>query len=134
MHQEKRNRYMQACKLVYTIRKRDGISFEEFTRYWENEHADLVSEVAEDIKAKRYVQSHVISTPLNDALVESRGLLPIYDGLTEVWWDSIEDLQVGVSSPEGAAAMERLAKDESVFIDHATSTIFLTTEHEVFNK
>jgi len=125
---------MAACKLVYTIKKRDDISFEDFTRYWKTEHADLVAEVAEAINAKRYVQSHVIDTPLNDVLVASRGLHPIYDGLTEVWWDSIEDLQAGVGSPEGAAAMERLAKDEATFIDHANSTIFLTTEHEVFSR
>ncbi|WP_158241053.1 EthD domain-containing protein [Mycolicibacterium goodii] len=119
---------------MYTIRKRDDIAVEEFTRYWKNEHANLVSEVAEAIRAKRYVQSHVIDTPINDAVAESRGLLPHYDGLTEVWWDSIEDLQEGVSSVEGAAAMQRLADDESIFIDHAQSTIFLTHEHEVFDR
>jgi uncharacterized protein (TIGR02118 family) len=121
-----------AVKLVYIIRAREDLPRAEFHRYWREEHAPKVKSVAEAIKAVRYVQSHTLDTPLNDLLVESRGMSPVYEGITEVWWDSLDDLQAAVSTDEGAAAMQMLLEDESTFIDFPRSTIFMTEEIEVF--
>jgi uncharacterized protein (TIGR02118 family) len=121
-----------AVKLVYVIRAREDIPRAQFHRYWLEEHAPKVKSVAAAIQAVRYVQSHTLETPLNDLLVESRGMSPIYEGITEVWWDSLEDLQAAMSTDEGAAAMRLLMEDESTFIDFAGSTIFITEEIDVF--
>lgn len=121
-------------KLVYVVHARDDVAPEEFHRYWLEEHGPLVASVAEDIRARRYVQSHTIDTPLNQALVESRGLAPIHQGITEVWWDSVEDLQAAMSSEEGLQAAGRLVEDEARFIDFSRSTIFLTEEHVIFDR
>lgn len=120
-------------KLVYVIRRREDLSAEEFRRYWLEVHAPKVTNVAKDIRARRYVQSHALDTPLNQAFAESRGLSPTYDGITEVWWDSLDDIVAGASTPEGSAAYEMLLEDERQFIDHAGSTIFMTEEHEIFD-
>ena len=119
-------------KLVYAIRRREGLSAEEFRRYWLDVHAPKVIKVAKDIDARRYVQSHALDTPLNQAFAESRGLSPAYDGITEVWWDSLDDLTAAASTPEGEQAYQMLLEDEGEFIDHARSTIFMTEEHEIF--
>jgi uncharacterized protein (TIGR02118 family) len=121
-----------AVKLVYVIRARADIPRAEFHRYWREEHAPKVKSVAKAIHAVRYVQSHTLETPLNDLLVESRGMAPVYEGITEVWWDSLEDLQAAMSTDEGVAAMQLLTEDESTFIDFAGSTIFMTEEIDVF--
>jgi uncharacterized protein (TIGR02118 family) len=121
-----------AIKLVYIIRAREDIPPAEFHRYWREEHAPKVKSVAEAIQAVRYVQSHTLETPLNDLLVESRGMSPVYEGITEVWWDSLDDLQAAMSTDDGAAAMRLLMEDESTFIDFAGSTIFITEEIDVF--
>ena len=121
-----------AVKLVYVIRARDDVPPAEFHRYWREEHAPKVKSAAEAIQAVRYVQSHTLDTPLNDLLVQSRGMSPFYEGITEVWWDSLDDLEAAVSTEEGAAAMQLLLEDESTFIDFARSTIFLTEELEIF--
>jgi hypothetical protein len=89
--------------------------------------------VADRIGARRYVQSHTLDTPLNAVLIESRGMSPGADGITEVWWDSLEQLQAAVSTPEGGEAMQMLLEDERRFIDFARSTIFMTEEHEIFD-
>jgi hypothetical protein len=120
-------------KLVYVIRRRGDLSAEEFRRYWLEVHAPKVINVAKDIRARRYIQSHALDTPLNQAFAESRGLSQMYDGITEVWWDSLDELMVGASTPEGLAAYEMLLEDERQFIDHAASTIFMTEEHEIFD-
>ena len=120
-------------KLVYVIRRREDLSAEEFHRYWLEVHAPKVINVAKDIRARRYVQSHTLDTPLNQAFADSRGLSPWYDGITEVWWDTLEDLQDAASTPEGAQALKMLLEDEQQFIDLARSTIFMTEEHEIFD-
>jgi uncharacterized protein (TIGR02118 family) len=120
-------------KLVYVVRARADVASEEFYRYWRDEHAPKVRAVAEAIRARRYVQSHTIDTPLNAVLIDSRAMSPLFEGITEVWWDSIEDLQQAAGTPEGAEAMKLLVEDEARFIDLTRSTIFMTEEHEIFD-
>jgi hypothetical protein len=103
-------------RLVYVVHARDDVAPEEA------------------IRARKYVQSHTIETPFNQALVESRGLAPIHQGITEVWWNSLEELEAAVASPEGAAAAARLVEDEAKFVDFSRSTIFLTEEHTIFER
>ena len=119
-------------KLVYCIRKRDDIESEAFYRYWLDEHGPLVKSVAEAIGACRYVQSHTTLPDLNALMVQSRGLQPPYDGITEVWWESQADLDRGMASAEGVEAQARLIEDESRFIDFSQSSVFMTEEHPIF--
>ncbi|HLK99784.1 MAG TPA: EthD domain-containing protein [Myxococcaceae bacterium] len=120
-------------KLVYILRARSDLAPGEFNRYWLTEHAPKVREVAKAVRARKYVQSHTLNTPLNEALVSSRGMSPFYEGITEVYWDSLEELQAAIATPEGAAALKMLAEDERKFIDLARSTVFMTQEHEIFD-
>jgi uncharacterized protein (TIGR02118 family) len=120
-------------KLVYVVRRRSDVSPEEFRRYWLEEHGPLVKSIAPEHGARRYVQSHTIDTPLNDALVGIRGMAPSYDGITEVWSDSLEALQAELSSEAGQQAFGRLGEDEAKFIDIGSSTMFLTEEHTIFD-
>jgi len=120
-------------KLVYVIHRREGLSREEFHRYWLEVHAPKVRVVVNQIRARRYIQSHTIDTPLNAALAESRGLSPGCDGITEVWWDTLEDFQAAATDPGGAEALKMLLEDEQHFIDFARSTIVITEEHEIFD-
>lgn len=120
-------------KLVYCLRRRADVAPEEFHRYWLEEHGPKVRSVADAMKAVRYVQSHTCEGDLNEAFVASRGLAPAYDGITEVWWNSADDLRAATATPEGAAAMVMLQADESTFIDFSESRVFMTTEHEIFD-
>lgn len=119
-------------KLVYVLRAREDVAREEFHRYWREVHAPKVRSVAGAIGARRYVQSHTIDTPLNQTLVEGRGMGSGFEGITEVWFDSLDALTAAASTQDGQDAMAMLAEDEATFIDVARSTIFLTEEHEVF--
>lgn len=120
-------------KLVYIVRARDDIAPEEFHRYWLEEHGPMVRDVAKALRARKYIQSHTMETPLNQALIESRGMAPCYEGIAEAWWNSLDELQSGVSDPEGAEAVKMLGEDEAKFIDQSRSTMFITEEHEIFD-
>ncbi len=119
-------------KLVFCCRRRPELSREEFQRYWLDEHGPLVRSLRSALpQMRRYVQSHTLYGPVTDAVRDSRGAGEEFDGITEVWFDSLESM--GASSTEQAAAAgRRLLEDESTFIDFAGSAVFLTVEHEIF--
>ena len=50
-------------KLTYCLRRKPGMSLEEFQRYWRDTHAPLVAESAEALGIRRYVQVHTSDLP-----------------------------------------------------------------------
>lgn len=119
-------------KLTYCIRRRTDLSSDTFRKYWLEKHAPLVTKHAAALRARRYVQSHTIDTDANDMLQVSRGAAAAFDGITEVWWDSLEDFSTALATPEARRAGQELLEDERNFIDLAASSLFLTQEHTVF--
>jgi uncharacterized protein (TIGR02118 family) len=117
-------------KLTFCLRRRDELSLEEFQRYWREEHAPLVRQHAESLAIKKYVQLHSRPTPMDDALQASRGAEG-YDGVAELWFDSLDALVAAASSPAGVAAGAALLADEQKFIDLADSPLWLGEELEV---
>ncbi len=118
-------------KLVFVIRRREELSHEEFHRYWLEEHGPLARKLLESLGARRYVQTHTLGTDLNAALAATRGTAEAYDGLAEVWWDSLDALVAVAGSEEGRSANETLTADEATFIDFERSSFFITEEHAI---
>ena len=119
-------------KLVFVIRRREDLPSEEFHRYWLEEHGPLARRLLEGLGAKRYVQAHTLDTDLHGALAASRGTAEAYDGLAEIWWDSLDALIAATASEEGQRANETLTEDEARFIDFEHSSLFMTEEHTLF--
>ncbi len=119
-------------KLVYCVRRREDVAPRDFYEYWLNQHGPKVRSVQAAIGAVRYVQSHTTAPAMNDMLVASRGLAPAYDGITEVWWNGLADLEAAMQTPAGMAAMAFLIEDEATFVDFSQSRVFMTEEHEIF--
>jgi uncharacterized protein (TIGR02118 family) len=119
-------------KLVFTLRRREGLTREEFQRYWRDQHAALVKRHAGTLHIRRYVQTHARETEVDGLLASSRGSEPgIYDGVAELWWDSLEDLLAAYSTEAGQAAGAELLADEQTFIDLPRSPIWLGEENVV---
>ena len=118
-------------KFIMCCTRHPDMTREQFQDYWLNSHGPYFMKNAEIMRAKKYVQSHTIDTPLNEGLRKSRGMLPEYDGVAEVWFDSEQDLMEALSSPEGQKLGASLLKDENNFIDHAKSTAFVVKEIEL---
>jgi uncharacterized protein (TIGR02118 family) len=116
-------------KLIYALARKEGLSRDEFQRYWREVHGPLVRDAAEALGIERYVQSHSVATALDDDLRHSRGLeQPAYDGHAELWFRSEEALIEALSSPAGQEAAQRLLEDEAKFIDFAKSRMVLARE------
>ena len=119
-------------RLTYALRRRSELSREEFQRYWREEHAPLVRDHAETLRIQRYVQAHTATTPLDDALRDSRGAtVEPFDGVAELWWESVDDLAQAMSTPEGALAARELLEDEAKFIDLEHSPLWIAREEVV---
>jgi len=117
-------------KFVMCITRHPDMTRGEFKDYWMNSHGPFFMGNADAMGAKKYVQSHTLNTPLNEGLRASRGMMPEYDGVAEVWFESEEALMAGMSSPEGQKLGAALQKDEGNFIDHSKSSAFIVEEQE----
>ena len=118
-------------KLVFCLRRLPHLSREEFQRYWRERHAPLVRESAKALGIRRYVQVHTLPDDLHAALGASRGAPEAYDGVAELWFDSLEALAAAGATPEGKAAGRRLVEDERTFIDLARSPVLIAEEHPI---
>jgi uncharacterized protein (TIGR02118 family) len=121
-------------KLVFTLRRREGMTREEFQRYWREQHAPLVTRHADTLRIRRYVQTHAVDTDLDGLLAASRSSEPsFYDGVAELWWDSLEDLVAAYSTDAGQSAGAELLEDEQRFIDLPRSPLWLGEEKVVLD-
>jgi len=119
-------------KIIFCLKRKPDISRADFLRYWEEDHAKVLAEVAGPLGIRRNVHNHTITTPLDERLRQGRGTeIDDYDGVGESWFDSMEALVAASSSEEGRRAARRLAEDEARFVDFSRSRIFFVEEHVV---
>ncbi|MDX6587389.1 MAG: hypothetical protein QOI31_1862 [Solirubrobacterales bacterium] len=119
-------------KLTFVIRRKPDVEVAEFHRYWREEHSQLVATHAKTLRVRRYVQSHRIETPVDMALAAAREITgEPYDGVAELWWDSIEDVVAVMSEEAGLAASAALLEDEARFIDLSACAIWFNEEYEI---
>jgi uncharacterized protein (TIGR02118 family) len=122
-------------KLVFALKRRPDLSREDFQRYWLEQHGPLVRKHAAVLHIRRYTQTHTLAAPQGEALSSARSSIPeFYDGVAELYWDSMEDLERAASTPEGRRAARELLSDEASFIDLPNSPLWLGTEHVVVDE
>ena len=66
--------------------------------------------VAGAIGGSRYLRSHTTLPELNALMIESHGLQAPYDGVTEVWRETMVASEQGMSSPAGVRAQAKPIK------------------------
>lgn len=114
-------------KLTFCLHRLPGMSREAFQAYWFNNHAPLVARHSKVLRIRRYVQMHSATNAFNDVIRASREAPEMYDGVAELWWDSLDDL-TAPPTPESQAAGLALLEDERKFIDLPRSPLFIGEE------
>lgn len=117
-------------KLIMCLHRRSDITREAFQDYWRNSHGPFFMKHASVMRAKKYIQSHTLSSPLNEGMRQSRGMAEAFDGVAEVWFESEKELMEAMGSTEMAELGPKLVADENNFIDHARSCAFIVEEIE----
>lgn len=112
-------------KFVALMRRPAGMTHEEFVDYHRNHHAKTyMSDPTVKRLARKYIQSHAIPSGL-EGYPDSG-----FDGVTEIWFDTVEDYQEAFSSDTYKA---NVRPDEEKFIDLPNSQILVTVENPVWN-
>jgi uncharacterized protein (TIGR02118 family) len=118
-------------KLTFALVRLPHLTREAFQDYWFKTHAPLVASVAEPLGILRYIQTHSLAEEASAPLRASRGAPEPYDGVAELWYESLDSLREKMGSPEAQAAGQLLLEDERRFIDHARSPLWWGEEKVV---
>jgi uncharacterized protein (TIGR02118 family) len=126
---------VRMIKLTFVLRRRPDVDADEFHRYWREEHGPLVARHADALRIRRYVQLHRVDNPFDAALNEARGIAAEpYDGVAELWFDSLEDVAATIGTEAGARAGAELLEDEARFIDLPACSLWFGSEHTVVEQ
>jgi len=117
-------------KLIMCVKRRPGLTREEFDRHWIERHAPLVRAHQGPLGIKRYVQTVPLDNPAAQAAIQAgRGAEAVdFDGCGELWWDDLETHLAARKTPEGGAALRLLIEDERRFVDLSRSQLWYGTE------
>ncbi|HLZ74446.1 EthD domain-containing protein [Phenylobacterium sp.] len=118
-------------KLTFCLIRLPQLSREAFQDYWINTHAPLVASVAEVLQIRRYVQLHSYPEAASAALRAGRGAPAEYDGVAELWFDSLDAVVANGERPEAREAGLLLLEDERRFIDLPKSPLWWGEEKPV---
>ncbi len=118
-------------KLTFCLTRLPHLSREQFQDYWFNTHGPLVASVAETLQIRRYVQMHSLPSEASAGIRASRDAPAEYDGVAELWFDSLESLAQNGQRPEAQAAGALLLEDERKFIDLPKSPLWWGEERVV---
>ncbi|WP_028221891.1 EthD domain-containing protein [Paraburkholderia oxyphila] len=114
-------------KLVIVVKRKPGFSPQEFRDYLSTKHAAIVRECPASQKyIRKYVQSYALPIALREGSTES--LDQPFDAVSELWFDSVEDIKSFFSDPDYLATVR---PDESRFSDRDNCVFFVTEEKQV---
>ena len=121
-------------RLVFLLRRKPGLSLDEFHARWRDDHGPLVASHQTRLGILRYTQSHRLDDPLNDAMApRPGGMEPPYDGVAELWWESRRRPRRRGGTADGRRAGAELLADEAEFIDLPPSPLWLAYEYPQVN-
>ena len=105
-------------KMICLLKRKDGMSHEEFMRHWRSVHGPLAVGIA---SIRRYVQSSIREEQSRPDIPD---IAADIDGIAELWFDDQEAMTASQYDP----AMQRLLADGATFIGEIKTLIVDETE------
>jgi hypothetical protein len=106
-------------KLVCFLKRKDGLSLDEFYEHWLGHHAPLIRSTPELARhVVRYEQHRRVTEP-------SWCGTPGYDGITIQWFTSVDEFIAFTAEPKYAELIE---PDEATFLDRDAFVWMITEE------
>ena len=100
-------------KQIFTIKRKKGMSFEDFKKHYMEVHAPLVKKSFPEIR--KYIVN----------LVLQRGKETPFDAVTEICWDDIDTI---VRVAKSDTFKNVIMADEEKFIERSSAVVVLTEE------
>jgi hypothetical protein len=105
-------------KLVAFLRRKPGMTREEFSAYWEHEHGPLFLAAGEmTAPVTKYVQNHTLPSNV--------GPFDLYDGVVEIGFRQVGDIARVFGHP---SYLEVIRPDEERFLDSSQQIVVATDE------
>jgi hypothetical protein len=117
-------------KSILLLKRKQGLTREEFLQYYERRHVPLVRTLLPSIA--RYTRNYLDLTPVasgGTVGAELPGQPPDFDVITELWFEGpaqYEEFLNALADPEVA---RRLREDEESFLDRTTMRMFSVSEY-----
>ena len=109
-------------KLLVLVKRKQGMSFEEFDRYWNETHASVVLGVPEFKRhIRKYVQSHV----MQGGRLSFPSGISSFDGAAELYFDDVDSLNRAFNEPR---YLEIVREDEKKFLDFEGCQLMVVQE------
>jgi len=118
-----------AVKVLFPLFRKDGTSKEQFFKYWQEPHSELVQSLLQDLGAYKYEQLERLpgaSKKRYGASKANPGLYETCDGVAIVWWQDIETKERASLLAKARRAAKVLHDDEKRFLDMQKSHSFLS--------
>ncbi len=115
-------------KISALLVRKSGTARDEFQDYWRRVHGPSIISIPE---ARRRVAKYVQSHTLPNWFPFLAGDGPLYDGVAEIWCNSVEDAQQIFAEPK---LQEVLTSGEAKFLDPGRAVILVTTQYLVYQR
>jgi hypothetical protein len=114
-------------KFLIFVKRRVGMTPEEFQHYYENVHSKLGRQIAPDAGACKYVRRYI--HPL-DGSVSTRAEDLEYDEITEVWFKDYEKFRKVAERVSRGELAPEVEADEERFMDRSKTRFATVIEYE----
>ena len=116
--------------MIVFVRRKAGLTPEEFSDYWLRQHGPLVMGVPDFMRhVRKYVQHH--PAPPEAGCISPFGDTRDYDGVGEIWFDSRAAMEAAFAEP---SYLELIRPDEEKFFDAFRCLGFIGNEHVMFDE
>ena len=109
-------------KLICFLKRKDGLTREEFYDHWENRHAPLIAGTPE--LARHIVRYEQLRRTTHASWMGNAE----FDGITLQWMESAESFEAFINEPKYA---ELIAPDEARFLDTSALVWMITEEPKI---
>jgi hypothetical protein len=112
-------------KQVVLLKRRDGMSMDEFIDYYENHHAKMAERFMP--LARRYVRRYVRpeKNPITGEVVELD-----FDVVMEIWWNSRQDFDETMKEIGKGETHRLFHEDEEKLFNSHNNRVFTVDEYE----
>ena len=112
-------------KQVVLLKRRDGMSMDEFIDYYENHHAKMAERYMP--LARRYLRRYVRpeKNPITGEIVELD-----FDVVMEIWWSTRQDFEETMKQIGKGEAHRLFYDDEEKLFNSHNNRVFTVDEHE----
>ncbi len=119
-------------KLVLLLRKKDGLTKEQFIDYYENRHVPFIGTLVGEFPTayrRSYVNwEHPISA-MNTAIFRDGDPMAGFDVVTEIWLKDEATMNAMFAKAQQPDIAKAIADDEENAFDRAATKMFITQEY-----